>query len=285
MPHLILKFNFKALKYLKIITFCAFLFLLFTQCKKEEVPVYQPTLEEQARDEFYKIMKDWYLWYDKMPEVVPADYNTPEDLLEALRYQHLDKWSYITTLEQFTSYFEEGTYVGHGFGYSFDAAGTAWIIFVFKDSDLYPRGVRRGWKILKINGTGIPPFTDIGNLMNGTTEGTIDQFLFLKPDSTTVLISSTRKLITMNTVLESDTLHVGAKIVGHVVFKSFLKPSLIELDSVFGFFKSAGVTDLVLDMRYNSGGRMDVANKLARDRKSTRLNSSHTDIYRMPSSA
>jgi len=251
------------MRYFRIVLLGLFFILLLPQCQKEQAPVSQPTLEEQARDEFYKIMKDWYLWYDKMPVVNAADYATPADLLEALRYRPLDKWSYITTLEQFNSYFEEGTYEGHGFGYTFDAAGKARIIFVFRDSDLYPQGVRRGWQILQINGLEVKPFTDIGDLMKGKTDGTVDQFLFLKPDSTTVLISSTRKLIHINTVLESDTLHVGAKIVGHVVFKSFLKPSLAELDSVFGFFKTAGITDLILDLRYNSGGRMDVAAKLA----------------------
>lgn len=251
------------MKYLKYFFAGMLLLLFFTQCQKEEPPVNKTPLEELARDEFYKLMKDWYLWYDKMPQVTLSDYSSPEELLEALRYKKLDKWSYISTLEEFTSYFEEGTYEGHGFGYTFDDYGVAWITFVFKDSDLYPQGVRRGWRIKQINNSDVQPFTSITPLMNGNTAGTVDQFLFLKPDSTTVTISSTRKLIHMNTVLESDTLHVGSEIVGHLVFKSFLKPSLNELDSVFSFFKSAGVNELILDMRYNTGGRMDVAAKLA----------------------
>jgi len=251
------------MRYFKGLLFSILIVFFLPQCKKEVNPGTQPTLEEMARDEFYKVMKDWYLWYDKMPMVDVAQYSTASDLLEALRYQPLDKWSYITTLEQFTSYFEEGTYEGHGFGFTFDDEGKAWITFVFKTSDLYPQGVRRGWQILQINSTDVNPQIDISNLMVGTTIGSVDRFTFLKPDSSIIELSSTRKLIKMNTVLESDTLHVGSKIVGHLVFKSFLQPSLAELDTVFEFFHTVGATDLILDLRYNSGGRMDVAGKLA----------------------
>ncbi len=127
--------------------------ILFVQCKKEEeLPPDDTPLEITARDDFYLLMKEWYLWYDKMPVVNVEDYNTPEELLEALRYDPLDKWSYITSLESFNSYFEEGEYEGHGFGYTYDEDGKVWLTFIFNESDFTSQGVKRGWSILKING-------------------------------------------------------------------------------------------------------------------------------------
>lgn len=248
-----------------IIRFTGLLFsiLFLIQCQKDVPPPEEKPVEIKARDEFYKIMSDWYLWYDKMPEVNVEDYDSPENLLEALRYDSLDKWSYITSVESFNSYFEEGEYEGHGFGYTYDKDGKAWITFVFKTSDFSGKGVTRGWQMLKINGKDIQPFTDISTYLNGTTLGTVDRFEFLKPDQTQVEISSTRKLIKMNTVLLADTLHVADQVVGHLVFKGFIAPSNAELDSAFSKFKTQGVQQLILDLRYNGGGRMDVTEKLA----------------------
>ncbi len=237
--------------------------ILFVQCKKEDVPPPDDKpVEIKARDEFYKLMNDWYLWYDKMPEVNVNDYESPEGLLEALRYDSLDKWSYITSVESFNSYFEEGEYEGHGFGYTYDEDGKAWITFIFKSSDFTNQGVKRSWQMLKINGKDIQPFTNISTYLNGSTVGTVDHFEFWKPDQTTTEVSSTRKVIKMNTVILADTLHVSGQVVGHLVFKGFIGPSNAELDSAFTFFNSVGVQQLILDLRYNGGGRMDVTGKL-----------------------
>jgi C-terminal processing protease CtpA/Prc len=245
-----------------LVAILAILFLGFVQCKKEEV---EPgdTFEEMARDQFYQLMQDWYLWYKEMPDVDVENYASAYELLEALRYLPVDVWSYITTKEEWDAFYEQGAYAGHGFGYTYDGNGKAWIIFVFRDSDMYPEGVERGWQILKINGSTIEPFTNITTYMNGTDAGTVDVFEFRRPDGSTVNVTSTRKEIVMNTVLHADTLHVGGEIVGHMVFKSFIEPSIEELDSVFSAFKAHGVTRLIVDLRYNGGGRVDVAVKLA----------------------
>ena len=47
------------------------------------------------------------------------------------------------------------------------------------------------------------------------------------------------------------------------VFKSFIGPSIDELTEAFGYFLTEGVNELVIDLRYNGGGRMDVVTHLA----------------------
>ena len=65
--------------------------IIFTNCRKDDdLNPGGPSLEEMARNEFYSLMKDWYFWYDKMPVVNVEDYDSPEQLLEALRYDSLD---------------------------------------------------------------------------------------------------------------------------------------------------------------------------------------------------
>ena len=51
--------------------------------------------------------------------------------------------------------------------------------------------------------------------------------------------------------------------VGYLAFSSFLNTSRDELDAVFRLFSQNNITDLVLDLRYNSGGRVSIAEHLA----------------------
>jgi len=117
----------------------AAIFFQIVSCDKEED---NPNLE--ANEYLYEFMKYWYLWYDQMPTVDPEDYPSPVELLEDLRYQPFDKWSYITTKQQLQSYYDEGTYVGFGYGSAFDQNNTLWITFIFRNSPLTEFGVGRG---------------------------------------------------------------------------------------------------------------------------------------------
>ena len=63
----------------------------------------------------------------------------------------------------------------------------------------------------------------------------------------------------MNTVLHTQIEEVGDRKVGYLVFKSFVNPSIEELTNAFSEFKAEGVNEVVLDLRYNGGGRVSVA--------------------------
>jgi len=69
----------------------------------------------------------------------------------------------------------------------------------------------------------------------------------------------------LNTVLFSDVYsmpNLNDK-VGYIVFSSFIEPSVDELNAVIADFKEQNVTELVLDLRYNGGGRLRVGQRLA----------------------
>ena len=174
----------------------------------------------------------------------------------------MDKWSFITTIQAFQSYFKAGEYLGFGFGYSYDETGKSYIAFVFKDSELYTNGVRRGWQIAAIDGKSIQPFENLSPLMGEDISGVTRTFTFIKPDLTTIDVTATKDTVTINSVLAADTLHISGHIVGHLVFQTFIEPSATELDSAFSFFQSVNADRLIVDLRYNGGGDLDIATKL-----------------------
>ena len=242
-----------------ILIFSGIFFLFFTGCEKDDPPLSE---EIRARDQLYKLMNDWYLWYDKMPDVDKSQYDTPEELLEAMRYLPKDVFSYITSWQEFESRMLEGKYIGHGFSWGFDDNGNARIIFIFKDSPLYNEEVRRGWIINKVNGTAIT--TENGSTIFGDkTVGYENTIEFITPADSTVSITTAKKEIQKNSVLYYDTLHINSTVTAHMVFQEFMQPSIEEFTDVFSFFNSTGVTEMILDLRYNPGGLTSVATLLA----------------------
>lgn len=241
---------------------------LIASCRKDDNSPSETLTPAMARDSLYYIMNEWYYWYDLMPVVRKEDYADPYELLEAMRYKPLDRWSFVADYDEFMGLMQ-GSFVGHGFRIGLDEYDKARIVLIYSGSPLYAEGVRRGWIVKKINGKDVAPSllpdagTTFSDLVGPAEAGITNTFLFQKPDGSEVTISSTKKAFTLNSVLLYDTLHLSSGITGHLVFESFIEPSEDELATAFSFFRNNGVQDLILDLRYNSGGYLYIAQILA----------------------
>lgn len=235
-------------------------------CKKEITePEVTPAM---ARDSLYFLMKEVYLWYNLMPSVNREDYADPYEILDAMMYKELDRWSFVADYDKFNAQMN-GTFVGHGFRVGLDETDKARIALIFKNSTLYAAGVRRGWIIKKINDVDLAPILIAENgaaytdLIGPGVAGRTNKFLFEKPDGSTVTISDTKFSFTLNSVILSDTLHLKSGITGHLVFESFIVPSENELRQAFKYFAENNIKELIVDLRYNSGGYVYIAQLLA----------------------
>ena len=101
-------------------------------------------------------MNQYYLWYNLMPAVVKEDYKNPYELLDAMRYKKLDRWSFIQTYKEYQD-MSAGSFVGHGISMALDPANNVRIVQIYKNSPLYSQGVRRGWIVKKLNNTDLAP--------------------------------------------------------------------------------------------------------------------------------
>ena len=241
---------------------------LLSGCRKDPDPVDEYTLEERARDGLYDLMKYAYLWYNAMPTVKISDYDGPEEILEALRYKTRYKWSFVTDYESFMASMQ-GTFVGHGIRMSLDNSNNVRVVSLYDGSDLWPKGVRRGWIVREINDTPVAPIFISGDdaaynsLMGPSTAGYTNKFLFQKPDGTTVTYSSTKSSFTINSVTAAKVLDLTSGKTGYLSFETFIDPSEQELNEAFADFKANNITDLIIDLRYNTGGYMDIAQQLS----------------------
>ncbi len=246
----------------KLIIFILLLLpISFQACKKENVDVSQET---QVKNTIVKVMKEWYLWNDKLPATIDVNnYATPQDLVDALKYSTFDKWSYIQDSESYYQYYQAGQYAGHGFGSKLDNKNQLWITFVYKNSPAEKAGFTRGCQVLKINGKNVSEITDFSNVYGASSVGVNNSFQIKDLSGSLKDITLTKEEITINSVLYRDVKIVNGQKIGYLVFNSFIETSTAEIDEAFTYFQAQGITELILDLRYNGGGRINISQYLA----------------------
>ena len=213
-----------------------------------------------------------YLWYKDLPASInPDSYNTPQALLEAVKAPQ-DRFSYITTRQEYEDRFFNATYYGFGFSsIRVDGDTALQIAYVYDDGSAAQNGLRRGDKITEIEGVTVASWLsqlDAGTITSadiyGPNEaGVMRNFVWTKPDNTQLSANFVKSEVTTNTVLHTSVAVDGDKRVGYLVFNSFIELSETELEQAFAEFAAQGVNELVLDLRSNGGGFIRVANQLS----------------------
>ena len=214
-----------------------------------------------------EVMRHAYLWNREVPaDVDPAAYESPADLLRAVRYAESDRWSRVADKVQSDALFEEGKFIGFGFSHQRDGDGRVRVSFVNADSPASRAGLRRGDELVLINSRSIAEI-DAGQLwgeMFGPTElgiGLDLQVLDAAGEAHDVTL--TKDWIKMVTVPTVEVIEQDGRKIGYVLFTSFVEPSVDELDAAFDRLTRAGIRELIVDLRYNGGGRLSVARHLA----------------------
>jgi len=212
-------------------------------------------------------MYDYYLFYDQVPNVNLNNYQNVESLIDDLRVGPYDKFSYISDAAASTALFEEGKIYGYGWKLKRAASSSndVQIAFVYPRSPLADEQVKRGDFLLAING--VHPLemsaAQWDEFLGVGTEIKTPTFTLLDANGNQRELSVTREEFSIDTVLDARVIPTGTAQVGYLAFTKFLETSNQELEEAFALFNQQGVDELVLDLRYNGGGRISVANKLA----------------------
>ena len=212
------------------------------------------------------VLTDLYYWYQFLPNVDPARLNSPEEYLEAVRYQPLDhSFSYVTSREANEAFFSESQFIGFGLSTSIEM-GQMRVMQVFDDSPASLAGLSRGDRITEINGASVANLIAAGQsgaAWGASEVGVSAEIIFATRAGDVKRARMVKRAVTIPTVSLTRLFEVDGRRVGYIFFRNFVSPSYAALDAAFAALREAQATDLVLDLRYNGGGLVDVAAHLA----------------------
>lgn len=229
--------------------------LLASACQKMN-PDEERTVLYYANTFAYNVMRTYYLWKDDVSSQLKG-WSTKEDpfkKVEACRYE-MDRWT--TLYEDYSSFESISTGKGESFGldfsmYYYDDTHTricAVVNYTYENSPARMAGLQRGDAILSIDGETMTP----DNYKTVGTKLIQDGSITLGMDDGRTLYLQSKEMYE-NPVHTSATLDYGGKRFGYLHFTNFTMDSCKDLETVFAGFKADGISDLVLDLRYNSGG-------------------------------
>jgi carboxyl-terminal processing protease len=212
-------------------------------------------------------LNTYYYWYQSLtPGVNPASFATPEAYLEAVRFRPIDNsFSFITAAASNDAFYSDSQFIGYGFGNQTTATDIR-VLQVYDDSPASEAGLQRGDRIITVNGQTVASMVNSGTVGNAFGAADIGVATTIEWETLAGQRRNARmlkRLVTIPTVSLTRVVDVDGRRVGYLIFRNFVQPSTAALTDAFAALKAAGANELVLDLRYNGGGLVDVAVHLA----------------------
>ena len=258
--------------------------LSFTNCSKTE----NITADIEINDFVWRGMNVYYKWQSDVPDLSDTrfskqselnDYlkgfSSPDNLFYNILYYPNEypkdpnttySWivdDYIALENSFqairlTSGMKlRGAYYANGSGEFY-----IYVYDVVIGSDADSKGITRGMYITEIDGIKLTP-SNVNELLS-ITNYTISLADFNNgnpiTNGTTVTINQSE--VQENPIKIATTLNEGGKTIGYLMYNQFSSAFDDELNMAFATFKSDGITDLIIDLRYNGGGSVRTASYL-----------------------
>ena len=221
----------------------------------------------------------WYRWYKELAEVDPDYYPTAQAYLDALTAPlgadgRDPGFSYLTTQAEDDARGGSGAYVGFGFQFTIDDAGRFLFIDVLQDTPAGNAGFIRSDEIIAVDvGNGFEPleriierhftYTGLFDEMFGESEKGVERGFRVRRGANNIeAILVKDELVTPPLAVDPLLIERAGRPVGYLNLRSFIGTANAALEEAALLFREAGVTDLVIDFRYNGGGRLDVADTM-----------------------
>jgi len=210
-------------------------------------------------------MRDTYIYYDQVPVVNLDDYTDPAALVRDLRVLP-DIYSSVVDQARDEDLIINSSVTRFGFWLQQASDGRQHFATISGNSPMENAGIQRGDELLAINGVPIEEITD--EQWNEFVVGEIGEELTavytvasgaLAPEDFTV----TKTTYTESTVPVFGTYEDTNNQVGFLQVNAFRATTADEIDVAVQSLANAGISELILDLRYNGGGFTRVARQLA----------------------
>lgn len=224
-----------------------------------------PALTQKVNLFMKDVMEDIYLWNEEIPEI---DYKYEFDsyaYFDKLLVEE-DKWSYatddITALEN--SF--EGKEKSYGWSLAFGTFSNTGNVFgivqyVYPQTPAAEAGVKRGDLIVEMNNADITE-ENFRDLLGGENISITYGILGINGISVGSTIDLAARDLNLNPVIKTNVVeHDGHKI-GYLLYAQYIDNYNDAIDTAFQSMIDQGVTDMVIDLRYNPGGTISAATHL-----------------------
>ncbi|CAC9975879.1 S41 family peptidase [Flavobacterium panici] len=274
---------------LKAILFLFVLTFALQSCEDED-DVRAPA-ELQVNDFIWRGLNTYYLWQADVPNLADdrfgtkselnsflSGYSHPEDLFQDLlnkpvsKYPSnaIDRFSWI--VEDYTVLEQELNGITKNNGVDFKLTRVAegsndlvgYVRYIIPNSDASGKDIKRGDLFTGVNGTKLT-VSNYQSLLLGPDTYTLNFASY--NGSSFVLngksLSLTKTTLEENPILIHKVITSGSHKIGYLMYNGFYQDYDSQLNEAFGELKAQGVTDLVLDLRYNGGGSVRTSTRLA----------------------
>ncbi|GAA4322275.1 hypothetical protein GCM10023115_50280 [Pontixanthobacter gangjinensis] len=282
------------MKFYKFLLFAVLATGLISSCSDDDIVVTEPkepeetltiegNLDLEIKDFIWEAMNFWYLYKAYVPKLQDDafstekqyityldEWNSPESFFENGLVYSEDDFSWIVDdYEKLEASFAgirktSGANISLSFINRSESDDLAGIIrYVIPGSPADEAGLERGMIFTEIDGTQLT----LGNYSTLLAPDTytlgLAQFTGSGIETTGENITVVKQQLTENPILVAKTIDLNGIKVGYLMYNSFVHNFDGELNQVFQEFKNNNVTELVLDLRYNGGGRVSTAADLA----------------------
>jgi carboxyl-terminal processing protease len=219
-----------------------------------------------------------YLWYREVPDNDPAQYSTANyfNLLKTSATtpsgRSKDRFHFTYTTADWIALSQSGVEAGYGAQWAVLASSAPRKVVVAYTDPGTPAtaaGLARGAQVLTVDGADLVNATDTTsvNTLNAglfpSAAGSSHTFTVLDLGSsaprTITLVSAN---VTSTPVQNVSTIRASSGTVGYMLFNDHIATSEKLLVDAFNQLSAARVNDLVLDIRYNGGGYLDIASEV-----------------------
>ncbi|WP_375429216.1 S41 family peptidase [uncultured Sphingomonas sp.] len=239
-------------------------------------------------------LREFYLFPETLPAVLdPAGFASVDAYVDGLtataRSQRRDRFfTYLTSIREENAFFGSGSSAGFGIRLSTDLPNRRVLVSeAFEGAPALAAGIDRGTEILAI-GTApgnLRPVSDIlaseggagvTSALGPTTAGTARVLRVSDPAAGVRELTVAKadfELTPVSSRYGARILTDGGRQVGYLNLRTFISTADPALRQAFAGFRSAGVTEVIVDFRYNGGGLVSIAelmgDLLGRDRTGT----------------
>jgi carboxyl-terminal processing protease len=209
-------------------------------------------------------MEKSYLFYREIQSNDVTSETTPENALERRRAKQ-DRFSNIASAAASDALFTEGQITAFGFNQKLEDDKLLRVSFVQPNSPAQAAGMKRGDAIVAVDGESIANLLSKSQLADafGPIEIGIRRTVSIQRGTQSLDLSLTKATFTLQNASLGKTIPLsnGTK-AGYLYYNSFNSPSLSQWRSALSTMKAQGATKLIVDLRINGGGLVNIATSL-----------------------